>query len=268
MLVPFMAIAYLIAGVAVVFTHLSLVPGMFASIFSSAFDFEAIFGGFTGSAMMLGIKRGLYSNEAGVGSAPNAAASASVSHPVKQGLVQMLSVYIDTWFVCSITGLTVLASGITADKDMAGVKYVQAAVGTVFGSWGAPFVTMCLVLFAFTTLIGNYYYAEVNLRYLCGGEPASWLLWTFRAVAVVIIFGGALLEFDMAWNIADILMGLMALINIPVIIVLGNRAIRAAQDYSAQRKQGINPTFRAADIGITEHTDYWTDAPRTQAVTD
>lgn len=261
MLVPFMAIAYLIAGCAVVFTHLDLVPGMFQAIFTNAFDFQAIFGGFTGSAMMLGIKRGLYSNEAGVGSAPNAAASASVSHPAKQGLVQMLSVYIDTWFVCSITGFTVLASGVVPTEDMAGVGYVQAALSTVFGAWGPPFITMCLVLFAFTTLIGNYYYSEVNLRFLCQGEPAPWLLWGFRILAVVIVFCGALLEFSTAWSIADILMGMMAVINIPVILVLGNRSIRAAKDYTDQRRQGLNPTFRATDIGITEHTDYWQGEP-------
>ncbi|MBO3143507.1 alanine/glycine:cation symporter family protein [Dermatophilus congolensis] len=262
MLVPFMAIAYLLAGCAVVFTHLHLVPDMFAAIFSSAFDFSAIFGGFAGSAMMHGIKRGLYSNEAGVGSAPNAAASASVSHPVKQGLVQMLSVYIDTWFVCTITGFTVLASGVVPDEKMAGVAYVQAAVATVFGAWGPPFITMCLVLFAFTTLIGNYYYSEVNLRFLCHGEPAVWLLRSFRAVAVLIVFCGALLEFEMAWSIADILMGLMALINIPVIILLGGHAIKASKNYIEQRKQGVNPTFRAADIGITEKTDYWGPEPQ------
>lgn len=261
MLVPFMAVLYFIVGAMVVFSHLELVPGMFSAIFTNAFDFASIFGGFTGSAMMLGIKRGLYSNEAGVGSAPNAAASASVSHPAKQGLVQMLSVYIDTWFVCTITGFTVLASGIVPTEDMAGVAYVQAAAGTVLGSWGAPFITVCLVLFAFTTLIGNYYYSEVNLRFLCKGAPSRGLLLGFRAVAVLLVFSGGLLKFATAWSIADILMGIMALINIPVIIVLGNRAILAAQHYTEQRKAGLNPTFRAADIGITEHTDYWGDAP-------
>ena len=169
--------------------------------------------------------------------------------------------YIDTWFVCSITGFTVLASGVVPTEDMAGVGYVQAALSTVFGAWGPPFITMCLVLFAFTTLIGNYYYSEVNLRFLCQGEPAPWLLWGFRILAVVIVFCGALLEFSTAWSIADILMGMMAVINIPVILVLGNRSIRAAKDYTDQRRQGLNPTFRATDIGITEHTDYWQGEP-------
>lgn len=257
LLVPLMAIAYLIVGLLVVFTHLELVPGMFGSIFSGAFDFEAIFGGIAGSALLLGIKRGLYSNEAGVGSAPNAAASAGVSHPAKQGLVQMLSVYIDTLLICSITAFTILASGIAPREELAGVAYVQESASTVLGSLGHPFVSLSLVLFAFTTLIGNYYYAEINLRFLCNGEPPRAVLIGFRVIAVIIVFSGSLLEFTTAWSIADILMGIMALINIPVILVLGKRAIRCGQDYVAQRGEGRNPVFRAEDIGIREHTDFW-----------
>ena len=256
-LVPIMAAAYLLVGLAVIFTHLDLVPGMISSIFTNAFDFQSIFGGFAGSALMLGIKRGLYSNEAGVGSAPNAAASANVSHPAKQGLVQMLSVYIDTLLICSITGFTILASGVVRTEENAGVTAVQESVSTVLGGLGHPFITLSLVLFAFTTLIGNYYYAEINLRFLCKGEPPKAVLIAFRAAAVLIVFSGSLLEFTMAWSIADILMGVMALINIPVILVLGKRAIRAANDYVEQRKAGRNPVYDAEANGITEHTDYW-----------
>ena len=262
-LVPFLAIAYLAVGLAVVFTHLELVPGMISSIFSDAFDFQSIFGGFAGSALMLGIKRGLYSNEAGVGSAPNAAASANVSHPAKQGLVQMLSVYIDTLLICSITGFMILASGVARNEDNAGVTVVQESASTVLGGLGHPFVTMSLVLFAFTTLIGNYYYSEINLRFLCNGEPPKAVLIAFRAAAVFIVFSGSLLEFTMAWGIADILMGIMALINIPVIIVLGRRAIRAANDYVEQRKAGRNPVYVARANGVTEHTDFWQTSKET-----
>lgn len=256
-LVPFMALAYLAVGLAVIFTHLNLVPGMFSAIFSNAFDVRSMFGGAAGSALLLGIKRGLYSNEAGVGSAPNAAASANVSHPAKQGLVQMLSVYIDTLLICTITGFMILASGVVRDPDLAGVTLVQQSASTVLGDLGHPFVTMSLVLFAFTTLIGNYYYSEINLRFLCNGEPPKALLIAFRAAAVFIVFSGSLLEFTMAWSIADILMGLMALINIPVILVLGKRAIRAANDYVEQRKAGRDPVYWADANGIAEHTDFW-----------
>ena len=256
-LVPIMAIGYLLVGLVVIAVNIDQVPAMFASIFSSAFDFPAIFGGFAASAMLLGIKRGLYSNEAGVGSAPNAAASAGVSHPVKQGLVQMLSVYIDTLIICSITGFLLLASGITLDPEAPGVVNVQNGVSTVLGDFGHPFVTAALFLFAFTTLIGNYYYAEVNLRFLVGGQPSLALLIAFRAVAVLIIFSGALAKFELAWSIADILMGIMALINIPVILLLGKRAILCLRDYNAQRKEGREPEFVAADIALPEDVDFW-----------
>ena len=265
-LVPFMAAGYILVGLAVIAVNIGDVPAMFASIFSNAFDFPAIFGGFAGSAMMLGIKRGLYSNEAGVGSAPNAAASAGVSHPVKQGLVQMLSVYIDTLIICTITGFMLLGSGITLDPEAPGVVNVQNGVSTVLGGFGHPFVTTALFLFAFTTLIGNYYYAEVNLRFLVRGEPSRPLLIAFRAAAVVIIFSGALAEFATAWSIADILMGIMAAINIPVILILGKRAFLCLRDYVAQRKEGRNPVFVAADIALPEDVDFWQS--RTPAVSD
>lgn len=259
-LVPIMAIVYLSVGILVIALNWRNIPTMFESIFASAFDFKAIFSGFAGSAVMLGIKRGLYSNEAGVGSAPNAAASASVSHPVKQGLVQMLSVFIDTMIICTITAFVILSSNIELTGDVTGAPLVQNAMATTIGSFAGPFTTFALLLFGFTTLVGNFYYAEVNLRFLFGDKPTPhWVLTIFRAVASLLVFAGALLEFSVAWNIGDILMGLMALINLPVIVILGNKAIRCAKDYQMQRKQGLNPSFRASTIGITQKLDYWQD---------
>lgn len=166
-IVPLMGIFYIGVSLFIVITHLNLLPGVIASIFKGAFNLSAIFGGFAGSAIMQGIKRGLFSNEAGVGSAPNASASAGVSHPAKQGLVQMLSVYIDTIVICSATGFMLLCSGVAPEGGIAGMPYVQEAVAGSLGSFGSVFITVALFMFAFTTLIGNFYYAEMGLRYIC-----------------------------------------------------------------------------------------------------
>ena len=155
---------------------------MFSDIFSNAFDIQAIFGGFTGSCVMNGIKRGLFSNEAGVGSAPNAAASAAVSHPVKQGLVQMLSVFIDTILICSATACLLLCSGVAPREELKGMPWVQAAASESLGGFGTVFITVALCLFAFTTLIGNFYYAEMGLKYLCGKTPGKALLNLMKAM--------------------------------------------------------------------------------------
>ena len=261
-LVPVMAIIYLGVGLVVIVLNYRNIPAMFSAIFSGAFDFRAIFGGFAGSAMMYGIKRGLYSNEAGVGSAPNAAASASVSHPAKQGLVQMLSVFIDTMVICTLTAFVVLSSGVGSDGGVTGAPLVKDAMATILGQPIAQvFVSVALFLFAFTTLVGNFYYAEVNFRFLLRTiDMKHWMLTVFRALAALLVFAGALLKFEVAWNLGDILMGLMALINLPVIVILGNQAIRCANDYSAQRKAGIEPHFRASAIGLNpDNLDFWKD---------
>lgn len=256
-LVPVMGIFYLAVALFIVITHFNLIPQMFISIFSSAFDFQAIFGGFTGSCIMQGIKRGLFSNEAGVGSAPNAAASASVSHPVKQGLVQMLSVFIDTILICSATSFMLLCSGVAPSDALKGMPWVQAAAAESMGSFGTVFITVALFLFAFTTLIGNYFYAEMGLGYLCDKKPGKKLLTVFRLFATVVVFGGALMEFSVAWATADVIMGFLALINLPVIIILSKPAIRCLRDYAKQKKEGKNPVFKAADIQLRDRTDFW-----------
>jgi len=256
-MVPVMAVIYIAVALIVVLLHINLLPGMFADIFTNAFDLSSIMGGFVGSCVMLGIKRGLYSNEAGVGSAPNAAAAASVSHPVKQGLVQMLSVYIDTIVICTATAFMLLCSGVAPQESLKGMPYVQAAISNTLGSFGNLFVTFSLFCFAFTTLLGNFYYAEANLKYINKKSPGKITLMAFRAAAAVIVFLGSQMEFGLAWNTADVLMGFMALMNLPVIVILAKPALNCLNDYIWQRKAGKNPVFLAKTIGLKEETDFW-----------
>ncbi len=256
-LVPVMGIFYLLLALYVVVTHFELIPRMFSDIFSNAFDFQAIFGGFAGSCVMQGIKRGLFSNEAGVGSAPNAAASASVSHPVKQGLVQMLSVFIDTIVICSATSFLLLCSGVAPSDELKGMPWVQAAAEASLGQAGIIFITVALFLFAFTTLIGNFFYAEMGLGYLCDKKPNKNLLIALRVIATIVVFGGSMMEFSVAWSTADVIMGFLALINLPVIIILGGPAIQCMRDYMKQKREGKNPVFKAKDIRLRDKTDFW-----------
>ena len=256
-LVPLMAISYLAVAIIIVFRNIELFPSMVAAIFYGAFDFTAIFGGFAGSAIMHGIRRGLYSNEAGVGSAPIAAAAASVSHPVKQGLAQMLSVYIDTLVLCTATAVMLLCSGVAGAPELIGVPYVQAAVAANFGYWGIHFVTFSIFCFAFASILGSFFYAEANLKYLTKGTTSRVVLFSFRLVAVLIVCLGALLEFSVVWNTADVMMGLMALINLPVIMLLREPALRCLQDYLRQRRAGKEPVFKAVNIGLRDETDFW-----------
>ena len=257
-LVPLMGILYVIVSLVVVVMNIQMLPQVFAKIFSSAFDFKAIFGGFTGSCVMLGIKRGLYSNEAGMGSAPNAAAAADVSHPAKQGLVQMLSVFIDTLLICSATAFMCLFSGIEPSADAAGAAYVQSATKAALGEFGPSFVTVAVCLFAFTTLIGNYYYTEGCLRFILKKEPSKFFMTCFRFFATVLVFVGAIISAGFAWDTADMLQALMVLINIPVIVILAKPALTALKDYEEQRKAGKNPVYDAKKYGI-ENTDFWQD---------
>ena len=256
-LVPVMGVTYIVMALIVMVLNAGMLPSVFKAIFVSAFDFKAIFGGFAGSALMHGIKRGLYSNEAGVGSAPNAAAAADVSHPVKQGLVQMLSVFIDTLLVCTATAMMCLSSGIVPSESLSGAPYVQTALATNFGSFGYYFVTFALLLFAFTTLLGNLFYCEGCLNYIAKRTLSKKSMLAFNLAACVVVFLGALLDFGLVWNLADVLMGIMALINLPVIVLLGRPALAALKDYTAQRKAGQNPVFKASAIGLRQQTDFW-----------
>lgn len=258
LLVPIMGVIFVIMAIIMIVLNAKNIPSMFGMIFEDAFNFKAIFGGVAGSALVQGIKRGLYSNEAGMGSAPNAAASASVSHPVKQGLVQMISVFLDTIVICSATAFMSLASGIAPSEELAGAPFVQASLSTVFGPYGNLFITVSLALFAFTTLLGNLYYVDSCLTYLNKKTPSKTFMLCYRIIATILIFVGAGMEMSLAWDVADLLMGIMCLINIPSIIYLGSIALKALEDYKRQRSEGKNPVFKADAIGIdASKLDYW-----------
>lgn len=258
LLVPVMGVIFVIMALVMIVINAKNIPSMFGMIFEDAFNFKAIFGGVAGSALVQGIKRGLYSNEAGMGSAPNAAASASVSHPVKQGLVQMISVFLDTIVICSATAFMSLASGIEPTEELAGAPFVQESLSTVFGPYGNIFITVSLALFAFTTLLGNLYYVDSCLTYLNKKTPSKTFMLCYRIIATILIFVGAGMEMSLAWDVADFLMGVMCLINIPSIIYLGSIALKALDDYKKQRAEGKNPVFKAEAVGIdTSKLDYW-----------
>lgn len=257
-LVPFMGVAYILFALVSVIINIEQIPSMFKTIFQSAFDFKAIFGGFAGSVIMLGMKRGLYSNEAGIGSAPNAAASADVSHPVKQGLVQMLSVFIDTLVICSATAFMCLCTNVDPTTEgISGAPYVQQAVSSTFGIAGPIFIATAMVLFTFTTLLGNFFYVENCLNYLFGKVPSKIILIIIRVVGAVLIALGAGIKMGLAWDLADIAQCILAFINIPVCIIVGGYAYKALENYKAQRREGKDPVFKSKDIGIDVPTDFW-----------
>ncbi|MDO4730611.1 MAG: alanine/glycine:cation symporter family protein [Clostridia bacterium] len=257
LIVPIMGITYILVAVLVTLMNFTALPAIFTRIFTEAFDFNAIFGGLSGSCLMYGIKRGLFSNEAGVGSAPNASASADVSHPVKQGLVQVLSVFIDTILVCSASAFMCMSSGVQPTAELSGAPYVQKSLEATFGSFGPIFITVAMILFAFTTLLGNLFYVDQSMAYLLGRLPSETFKKVYYIIASLVIFVGSILSADLLWGLADIFMGAMALINLPVIVISSKYAIRALNDYTNQRQLGKNPTLCAKDIGISDKLDYW-----------
>lgn len=256
-MVPFMGIIYVLVSLIVLVLNADRLGEMFSMIFRSAFDFKAIFGGFAGSCIMNGIKRGLYSNEAGMGSAPNAAATADVSHPAKQGLVQMLSVFIDTLLICTATAFMCLSSGVAFDPDMSGAAYVQTSMAENLGGFGPIFLSAAMTLFAFTTLIGNYSYCEGCLRFILNRDISKGGLLVFRIFATCLVFVGAIASAGTVWNLADMTQGLMVLVNVPVILILAKPAMLCLEDYCKQKKEGKNPVFCAKDAGIDADLDFW-----------
>ena len=256
-MVPVMGVAYVLVAIIAILINANMIPGIFSRIFSEAFDFKAIFGGFTGSCIMFGIKRGLFSNEAGVGSAPNASASADVSHPVKQGLVQMFSVFLDTVIICSATAFLCMCSGVEPSQSIAGAPYVQASVKAIFGDFGPVFISVAMSLFAFTTLIGNLFYVDKGINHIIGHNPSKKTKYIINIVASLLIFVGAGLSADLLWGVADVTMGAMTIINLPVVILLGKYVINALDDYNKQRKMGKDPKFSAKNAGVDKNLDYW-----------
>jgi AGCS family alanine or glycine:cation symporter len=254
-LVPVMAGLYILIGLFVIITNITRLPGIFAIIMRDALNFKAIFGGFTGSCMVLGIKRGLFSNEAGMGSAPNASASATVSHPAKQGLAQIISVYIDTLLICSTTVFLILLTGDWSESGYSGIPLLQQCVARVIGPIGIHFVTFIVCLFAFTSIIGNYFYAEANILFITKNKTVMTI---FRIAAAIMVFIGAGNSLDVAWSLADITMGLEAVVNIIAILLLGRIAFAALDDYEKQKEAGLDPVFHESNIGLHD-TDVWKD---------
>ena len=255
-MVPIMAIGYVVVALYVLIVNIVHIPGLFMSIIEAAFGLKQAVGGAIGVAMLQGIKRGLYSNEAGMGSAPNAAATSNVSHPVKQGLLQAFGVFVDTILICSATGFIVLLYPEYNTIGEKGIKLTQLALSYSVGNWGAGFITLCIFLFAFSSLVGNYYYGEANLEFLTKNKTSMLI---FRILTVACVYLGSVASLGLVWDIADVSMGIMALMNIVVIAILSPKAVAIINDYIKQRKEGKNPVFRAKDIPGLENTECWDD---------
>ncbi|WP_336608096.1 alanine/glycine:cation symporter family protein [Campylobacter sp. RM12642] len=257
-IVPIMAFVYILLSIIAMAMHYDLIPSVFKMIFNSAFDFQAIFGGFAGSVIVIGIKRGLFSNEAGMGSAPNAAAAANTSHPVKQGIIQSFSVFIDL-IICSCSGFLVLFSQSyinqlsTGETKLNALPMVQQSMMEYYGTWGLHFITFAVILFAVTSLIGNFYYADANVKNLTKNNLNELV---FKISAVAMVFIGSQLDLKVAWDLADITMAAMASINIIAILLLSPILIRCLKDYDEQKKRGLDPVFSAKKLGI-KNAECW-----------
>jgi alanine or glycine:cation symporter, AGCS family len=253
-IVPIMAVLYLILALYIVFTNFSEIPAMFSLIFKNAFGLQEAVGGGMGAAVMMGIKRGLFSNEAGMGSAPNAAATAAVTHPVKQGLIQTLGVFTDTILICSATAFIIIMSGEYTNADLDGIQLTQAALTTHVGAWAPTFVGAAIFLFAFTSIIGNYYYGETNIEFIKESKTA---LFVYRVAVIAMVLFGSVVDLAIVWNLADLFMGIMALINLAAITLLAKIAMAALKDYREQRKQGKDPVFYADSIEGLKGIESW-----------
>lgn len=250
-LVPVMALGYIVLALSIILMNLNHLPEVIRLIIANAFGWEQAIGGGIGAALMQGIKRGLFSNEAGMGSAPNVAATASVSHPVKQGLIQALGVFTDTLIICTCTAFIILFSNVPLDGSTNGVQLTQTALNSEIGPIGSIFVAIALFFFAFSSIIGNYYYGETNIRYI---TQHKWIIPIYRLLVGVMVAVGSLATLELVWALADIMMGLMAICNLIAILLLGKYAFRALDDYRKQKKQGIKePHFRKEQMKEIEN---------------
>lgn len=274
--VPFMAGAYILMAVIIIALNFREIPAVFQLIFSSAFGLDSAFGGIIGMAIAWGVKRGIYSNEAGQGTAPHAAAAAEVSHPAKQGLVQAFSIYIDTLFVCTTTAFMIIFTGKYNVQNPdgghvveyipgaeIGAEYTQHAVSTHFPTLGPGFVALALLFFAFTTIMAYYYMAETNLSYLDKKNKNKWAIWALRILILVATFYGTIKSAELAWTLGDIGVGAMAWLNLIAIFLLRKPALKAFKDYKEQRKAGKDPVFRPKELGI-KNASFW-DEERDEA---
>ncbi|MET3730025.1 AGCS family alanine or glycine:cation symporter [Fictibacillus halophilus] len=268
--VPFMAIGYVLVSLIIVAFHIPQIPEVLSLIFRSAFSFDSAFGGIVGSAIMWGVKRGIYSNEAGQGTGAHPAAAAEVSHPAKQGLVQAFSVYIDTWLVCTATAFMILFTGMynvqnEADKTFivenipgveAGTAFTQEAIESVLPGFGSGFVAVSLFFFAFTTIMAYYYIAETNIAYLMRGRNNKIPMFLLKIVLLGTTYYGAVKTADLAWALGDLGLGIMVWLNLIAILILAKPALRVLKDYEEQKKAGLDPVFDSRKLGI-KNAEYW-----------
>ncbi|WP_342574853.1 alanine/glycine:cation symporter family protein [Solibacillus sp. FSL K6-1781] len=252
--VPVMAILYIIIALIVVFLNISEIPNVFLLIIKSAFGLEEAFAGMIGAAIMNGIKRGLFSNEAGIGSAPNAAATAAVSHPVKQGLIQALGVFIDTLVVCTATAAIVLLGDAYLQSDATSVNLTQASLVGNLGDWAGSFLAIIVFMFAFSTVIGNYYYGESNISFIKDSKTG---LLVFRIFVVLFVMFGSIAKVQVVWDLADLFMAFMAIINLIAILQLWKVAKPVINDYLTQRKQGKDPVFYKKNVPNLGEVECW-----------
>ncbi|MWB99925.1 alanine/glycine:cation symporter family protein [Agromyces seonyuensis] len=255
-LVPIMALAYLLLGLVVVAFNLDRLPVVFGEIFTQAWGFNEVVGAAFGYIVLTGVKRGMFSNEAGLGSAPNAGATAAVTHPVKQGLVQTLGVYFDTFLVCSITAFIILVSVPDLANAERGIGLTQDALTSTLGSWAGVALSVIVFLLAFSSILGNYYYGESNIEFI---SPNRGVLTAYRALVVVAVLVGSVAAADLVWNLADGIMGLMALTNLIAIALLSGIAFRLLKDYTDQRRAGLDPVFTKARMPDVEGIAVWED---------
>lgn len=244
-IVPIMALGYILLALTVIVLNIGQLPEVMKLIFTNAFGMEQVVGGGMGAAVMQGIKRGLFSNEAGMGSAPNVAATATTSHPVKQGLIQSLGVFTDTLIICSCTAFIILMSGVPLNGELDGIRLTQEALTAQIGSSGSVFVAIAIFFFAFSSIIGNYYYGEANIKFISSSKQ---FLNAYRLLVGVMVMGGAMMSLQMVWSLADLTMGLMTLCNITAIVLLGGQVFTLLKDYRAQKKAGKDPVFRKSEV--------------------
>lgn len=245
-IVPVMALGYVILALGIVVFNIGKLPAVLETIIGNAFGWEQAIGGTVGAALMQGIKRGLFSNEAGMGSAPNVAATADVSHPVKQGLIQTLGVFTDTLIICTCTAFIILFSGAPLDGTVNGIQLTQHALTNEVGNAGSIFVAVAILLFAFSSIIGNYYYGEANIRFVTQKRS---ILFVYRLLVGAMVMFGALASLDLVWSLADITMGVMTICNLIAISLLSREAFLLLKDYVKQKRNGVaNPVFNKNSI--------------------
>ena len=251
-LVPVMAIGYVILAVIIIAMNITEIPYVMKVIVLDAFGIEKVAGGAIGATIMNGVKRGLFSNEAGEGSAPNVAATASVTHPVKQGLIQALGVFTDTLLVCSCTAFIILISGLYEVPELNGIMLTQSALQSEVGAAGPIFIAIAIFLFAFSSIIGNYYYGEANIRFITP-NPTVMTVYRIFSGGVMVVFG-AMASFELVWNIVDFFMAFLTACNLIAIVILGKYAFRLLDDYREQKRRGIKePTFHRSQLPEIEH---------------